>query len=56
MESILRREGFRPLRMEKVGDAIDYCLEHADDEDVIFVGGSTFTVASIPEEFFSGMV
>jgi dihydrofolate synthase/folylpolyglutamate synthase len=53
MHQMLEQSGFKSTLIENVGDAIAHCLSIARPEDVIFIGGSTFTVASIPEKFFS---
>jgi dihydrofolate synthase/folylpolyglutamate synthase len=52
MKRILEEVGFQSTLIPKVGDALDYCLKIAENEDVIYAGGSTFTVASIPEKYF----
>jgi dihydrofolate synthase/folylpolyglutamate synthase len=54
MAEIFRNAGFDCMEISDVGNAIHYCLENADPADLIFVGGSTFTVASIPSEIFFG--
>ncbi len=54
MTEIFRNAGFDCMEISEVGNAIRYCLEKAEPEDLIYVGGSTFTVASIPSEIFFG--
>ena len=54
MQEILLEAGFNSIQIDNVGAAIAHCLAGAGKEDLIFVGGSTFTVASIPDRFFSG--
>jgi dihydrofolate synthase/folylpolyglutamate synthase len=53
MNVLLLENGLESTMISKVEEALSYCLEHAAKEDVIYVGGSTFTVASLPEKFFS---
>lgn len=54
MTEIFKNAGFDCMEISEVGNAIRYCLDNADPADLIFVGGSTFTVASIPSEIFFG--
>lgn len=53
MQGLLTEAGLESREIADVNQALCYCMEKAEVEDVIFVGGSTFTVASIPEKFFS---
>lgn len=55
MATELRKFGFEPVIQSTVSDALRYVLQKADKEDLIFVGGSTFIVAEIPFEKFSGI-
>lgn len=46
--------GFDPVIKSSVKEALEYAMQMADKEDIIFIGGSTFTVAEIPfEKFYS---
>ena len=54
MAELFRNSGFDCQVISEVGNAIHFCLEKAEPEDLIYVGGSTFTVASIPSEIFFG--
>jgi dihydrofolate synthase/folylpolyglutamate synthase len=54
MAELFRNSGFDCQEISEVGNAIHFCLEKAEPEDLIYVGGSTFTVASIPSEIFFG--
>ena len=54
MQRLLTEAGLDSREIPEVPAALNYCLQYADSEDVIFIGGSNFTVASIPEKFFSG--
>jgi dihydrofolate synthase/folylpolyglutamate synthase len=54
MAELFRNSGFDCQEISEVGNAIHFCLEKAEPEDLIYVGGSTFTVASIPYEIFFG--
>lgn len=53
MQKMLTESGRHSIEIAGVENAITYCLNLAGKDDVIFVGGSTFTVASIPQKFFS---
>ena len=44
--------GFQAVTKNTVPEAIDYALQQAGPGDLIFIGGSTFTVADIPFEKF----
>jgi dihydrofolate synthase/folylpolyglutamate synthase len=46
------RMGFRAEAFTNVPEALNYCLKQAGKKDLIFIGGSTFTVADIPIDFF----
>lgn len=50
----LKNEGFEPIEIESVPEALVYALQSANSDDLVFVGGSTFVVAEIPFEKFSG--
>jgi dihydrofolate synthase/folylpolyglutamate synthase len=54
MAELFKNSGFDCQEISEVGNAIHFCLEKAEPEDLIYVGGSTFTVASIPYEIFFG--
>lgn len=45
--------GFEAQIFISVSEALQFALEKAENEDFIFIGGSTFTVADIPFEKFS---
>jgi dihydrofolate synthase / folylpolyglutamate synthase len=53
LQSLATKLGFKSQTFASVPDALDYCLQWAQKEDLIFIGGSTFTVADIPDHFFS---
>lgn len=47
-----KRFGYDPILKSSVAESIEYVLQKADKKDLIFIGGSTFTVAEIPFEKF----
>lgn len=47
------KNGFSTQVFNDVGLALKHALDQATDEDLIFVGGSTFMVADIPADFFN---
>jgi len=53
MADLLKKEGLSCIEIQTVPKALDYVLKNADFKDLIFIGGSTFTVAEIPFEDFS---
>ena len=53
MAALFKESGFDTIAKKSVPEAIEFALQNSDNEDVIFIGGSTFTVADIPEEMFS---
>jgi len=53
MQKMLTESGRHSIEISGVENAISHCLKLARKDDVIFVGGSTFTVASVPQKFFS---
>ena len=53
MNEMLLASGLESEEVQKVEDAVSLVLSRAGKEDLIYIGGSTFTVASIPEKFFS---
>jgi dihydrofolate synthase/folylpolyglutamate synthase len=53
MNEMLLASGLESAEVQKVEDAVSLVLSRAGKEDLIYIGGSTFTVASIPEKFFS---
>jgi dihydrofolate synthase/folylpolyglutamate synthase len=52
MSSLFIEAGFDTIEKKSVAESIEYALQIADNEDLIFIGGSTFTVADIPIEKF----
>ena len=52
LADIFRSMGFATQEIPVVQDAIDFAIKSADKQDVVFVGGSTFTVADIQFEKF----
>jgi dihydrofolate synthase/folylpolyglutamate synthase len=52
MQKMLTESGRQSIEISRVENAISHCLNLAGKDDLIFVGGSTFTVASIPQKFF----
>jgi dihydrofolate synthase/folylpolyglutamate synthase len=54
MNEMLLASGLESVEVQKVEDAVSLVLSKAEKEDLIYIGGSTFTVASLPEKFFSG--
>jgi dihydrofolate synthase/folylpolyglutamate synthase len=53
MTSLFLEKGFQAESFFSVAVALENALLRADSEDLIFIGGSTFTVADIPFEKFS---
>jgi len=53
MAAYFRASGFITIEKKTVQESLEYVLQKADKEDLIFVGGSTFTVADIPFEKYS---
>lgn len=53
MNEMLLASGRESHEIPKVEEAMIFVLRQAEKEDLIYIGGSTFTVASIPEKFFS---
>lgn len=49
-------DGFQVVGMGGVEEGIDFVLSKAMPEDLVYIGGSTFVVAEIPFEKFSGPV
>jgi dihydrofolate synthase/folylpolyglutamate synthase len=52
MNEMLLKSGRKSREIPKVEEAISFVLSQAEKQDLIYIGGSTFTVASIPEKFF----
>jgi dihydrofolate synthase/folylpolyglutamate synthase len=53
MNALFLENGLETSIFDTVPLALQYALHKADKEDIIFIGGSTFTVADIPFEKFS---
>jgi dihydrofolate synthase/folylpolyglutamate synthase len=53
MTELFINHGFLTFQKNNVSEAIDFALENASTNDLILIGGSTFTVAEIPFEKFN---
>ena len=47
LERAFRDRGLAYLRFDRIADAYTAALEAADPDDLIFIGGSNFTVAEV---------
>ena len=56
MNGMLLTSGRESREITKVEEAVSFALSQAEKQDVIYIGGSTFTVASIPEKFFQAEI
>jgi dihydrofolate synthase/folylpolyglutamate synthase len=52
LNALFVENGLNTRIFDSVSDALNFALQEADKEDVVFIGGSTFTVADIPFEIF----
>jgi dihydrofolate synthase/folylpolyglutamate synthase len=53
MTELFINHGFLTFQKNNVSEAIDFALKNASTNDLILIGGSTFTVAEIPFEKFN---